>query len=124
MLRQAEKRQHREGCALRFCKAVWCVSGVSVMAIANAVQRSAKGERAVGPAVASEMNGRACGCQKKHLSFWSSQERESQAVLSKANGTPLSFHEHRLAVGSSRRAEKRRRWTAFCGLGIEKPSRA
>ena len=31
------------------------------------------------------------------------------------NGTPWSSQEHRLAVGSSQRAEKRRRWRAFCG---------
>ena len=39
MLRQAEKRQHRGACAL------------SVIENVSVVQRSAKGERAVGPAV-------------------------------------------------------------------------
>ena len=118
MLRQAEKRQHREACALRFSKAVWCVSGVSVMAIVNAVQRTAKGERAVGPAVASEMNGRPWGCQEQRLSAWSSQGRESPAVVSEANGTPWSCQEHRLVVGSSQRAGKRRRWKAVCAGGL------
>ena len=73
MLRQAEKRQHRGACALRCSKAVLCESGLAVIGNVNVVQRSAKGERAVGPAVASE-----------------------------ANGTPWGSHEHRLSVGISR----------------------
>ena len=57
MLRQAEKRQHRGTCALRGSKAVWLGSGLSVIGNENVVQRSAHGERAVGPAVASDESG-------------------------------------------------------------------
>ena len=115
MLRQAEKRQHRGACALRCSKAVWWESGLSVIGNVNVVQRSAKGERAVGPAVASEANGTPWGSQEHRLSAGSSQRPESPAVASEANGTPWSSQEHRLAVGSSQRsaaaghqAEKRR----------------
>ena len=116
MLRQAEKRQHRGACALRGSKSVWWESGLSVIGNVNVVQRSGKGERGVGPAVASAGKGTPWGSQERRLSAGSSH----RCGLSYQAGRR---GQHRLAVVSSQRAEKRRRRTPFCGRRAEKRRR-
>ena len=64
MLRQAEKRQHRGACAL------------SVIENVNVVQRSAKGERAVGPAVCEAESARG-----RHRESRQAEERQHWSAL-------------------------------------------